>query len=67
MFYFSHRFYAIKNLSDYLTSKSPISRLKSTSMKTLKIGLNKRLFKKKKSATNAEILKMVRNTVQLSD
>lgn len=28
-------------------------------MKTLKIGLNKRLFKKKKSATNAEILKMV--------
>lgn len=32
-----------------------------------KIGLNKYLFKKKKSATNAEFLKMVRDTVQLSD
>jgi len=36
-------------------------------MKTLKIGLGKCLFKKKKSAINAEILKMVRPAMQLSD
>lgn len=38
---------------------SPISQLKSTIVKTLKIGLDKCLFKNKKSATNAEILKLV--------
>ena len=40
---------------------------KKACFKTSKIGLNKCLFKKKKSAINAEFLKMVRDTVQLSD
>ena len=40
-------------------TKSPISRLKSATFKTSKIGLNKSLFKKKKSAINTEFLKMV--------
>lgn len=40
-------------------AKSPISRFKSASIKTHKIGLNKSLFKNKKSATNAEFSKMV--------
>jgi len=35
--------------------------------KPSKIGLNKCLFKNKKSAINAEILKMVHDTVRLSD
>ena len=48
-------------------AKSPISRFKSASIKTHKIGLNKSLFKNKKSATNAEFSKMVRDIVQLSD
>ena len=50
----------IKTL-DFLRShsKSPISWLKSAIMKTPKIGLNKHLFKNKKSAIGAEILKMV--------
>ena len=42
-----------------LFAKSPISRFKSASIKTHKIGLNKSLFKNKKSATNAEFSKMV--------
>jgi len=40
---------------------------KNACLKIAKIGLNKSLFKNKKSAINAEFSKMVRDTVQLSD
>ena len=41
--------------------------LKIAIFKTSKIGLNKCLLKNKKYAIGAEILKMVRDIVQLSD
>ena len=50
-----------------MVAKKPDNSVKIALSQTSKIGLNKHLFKNKKSATRAEILKMVRNTVQLSD
>ena len=56
----------IKSLVLFAFSQKPDNLIKIALFQTSKIGLNKHLFKNKKSAINAEILKMVRVAVQLS-
>ena len=49
-----------------MVAKKPDNSVKIALFKTSKIGLNNLLFKNKKSAINAEILKMVRVAVRVS-
>lgn len=60
-------FYLTKSLILLAFSQKSDNSFKNAFSKTTKIGLNKCLFKNKKSAQMAEFLKMVRPAVHLSD